>query len=182
MNINEDSVQTADAAELSPAVIKKKTPVFSIIITIVAVILLAANVYQYFTIQTWQKNYSALESEYTPEFLQLNSITVNRFYEMIDNGEDCIIYVGRPRCPACQELAPALHDLIEELKMSDVLYYFNVQPIRPSGSDPDWVAFKERFGNIEGTPSFIHIKGGETIDSLSWPNDPNVIRDWLLAQ
>ena len=181
MNTSNDSLQNAKSPD-SPATGQKKRSLESLIFVLVIILLLIGNAGQFLYIRTLQQNYKTLDAKYSPEYLQLNSITVNRFYQMIDEGEDCLIYISRPSCPSCSEMAPALHDLVEELNMSDDLYYFNVQPIRPTSDDPGWVDFKKQYGNIEGTPSFIHIKDGETIDSLSWPEDIESVRTWLLAQ
>ena len=184
MSDYEDSSHVGDTEEtpLLAGNEKKSGKLAKIIISIILLLLLIGNIGQGIYINTLSKNYDRLDNSYTPEFLHLNTITIERFYKMVDSGDDFLVYIGRPSCPSCRDFAPELLRTLLDLDMLNDVYYMNVQPIRPSGTDPGWVAFKERFGGIEGTPSIIHLRDGETVDALSWPDNGEDARVWLLQQ
>ena len=184
MSDYEDSARVSDTEEkpLTAGNEKKTGKRAKMIILIISVLLLIGNIVQGIYIYTLNGNYDKLDNTYTSEYLNLNSITIERFYKMVDSGDDFLVYIGRPSCPSCRDFAPGFHSALVELDMLNDVYYLNVQPIRPTASDPGWVAFKERFGEIEGTPSIIHLRGGETVDALSWPDSGETARAWLLQQ
>jgi len=182
MMTESNDVQKIDEVETPVAKEQKKSKRVPILLLVLILILLLGNIGQGLYGYQLCKESTRLNELYSSELLYNNAVPLDEFYQWVDEGEDRLIYVGRASCPTCVEFAPTLYGVVSEMEMLDELYYLDVHSIRPSADDPGWLAFKDRFGKIEGTPSLIHIKDGETIDSLSWPEDGESVRTWLLAQ
>jgi len=161
---------------------KQKKSKGKIIVIILLVILLLGNLGQGAYLYKTYKEYDALRYAHFTSYMNENAISVEMFYSLVDSGDDCLVYIHRPACPVCRDLAPGMHDVLMDLDLMQTVYYLDVESIRPSGDDPGWEAFKARFGDIEGTPSFLHLKDGKTVAALSWPGNSEDVRKWLVKE
>ena len=126
---------------------------------------------------------TALNATYSSEYLTLNSVTLARFYQMMETDADFIVCVSRPDCGTCRTYESELLEIYDELGITESVYYLNVAELHRDAEA--WAAFKQRFG-IGGTPSFIHIRAGETVSSTGWTEADGIsmddVRDWLCLQ
>lgn len=168
----------------------KKKKLLGVLCIVVVVLLVAGLILQGVFLfrlraenEQYRADYAKLNKTYSSEYLHLNSVTLERFYRMLETEEDFVVCVSRPDCGTCRTYESDLLDIYERLGMTEEIYYLNVAELH---KDTDaWVAFKARF-EIGGTPSFIHIRNGEPVSSTGWTELSGIsmeeIEAWLLAQ
>ena len=135
---------------------KNKPATIILCILIVLVLVLAVTSFKY------ASDFKNLSRTYSQEYLHMNSILPATFEEKIS----------------------AKDKFVESNDLQDKIYYVNIESIRTSATDPEWVEFKEKYGGISGTPSFLFIEKGNVVSTLQWQeNKPQLtVRDmneWL---
>ena len=78
-------------------------------------------------------------------------------YEMIENDETFILYIGRDTCPYCQQYVPNLMEAAENQNITEI---FHVDTIDPSNSmfvDDE---------NISSTPTTYLVKNGVIVETF----------------
>lgn len=130
-----------------------------------------------------EEAFAELDRRYSSELLTLNSITLTRFYTLLDSGEDAIVCISRPNCGTCRTYEEELLAIYERLDMTEQILFLNVAELHQD--QKAWLAFKARF-EIGGTPSFIHIRDGALISSTGWTErdgiSMEVVETWLQGQ
>lgn len=84
-------------------------------------------------------------------------ISGDELYEMIDNNETFIVYIGRHTCPYCQKIVPALMAAAENNDI-DILYHIDITDQR-----------NQRFAieqGIDAVPLVIFFKDGEPVNGI----------------
>ena len=169
--------------ETAEPVNPQKKGVWKAVLAILLVLLALGNVWQFSRNSRLQQEYTDLDKKYSEEMFMLNSITLNRFYKMMETGESFIVNVSRPNCGTCRGFEPEFLEILARNDMMEDIYYLNVLELR---KDADaWAAFKKTF-QIGGTPSYLAIKDGELLSSAGWTEEDGLdggeIEAWLVAQ
>lgn len=156
----------------------------SALILAVAVILLSAGlIRQQRAYDALEQKYRMLDQTYSTEYLHLNSITLDRFYEKMEAGEDMIVCISRPDCGTCREYEAELLAIYDRLGITEEIYYLNVAELHTD--DTAWAAFKNSF-EIGGTPSFVHVRDGALVSSAGWTEYEGIsmeeMEQWLQEQ
>lgn len=98
-----------------------------------------------------------------PRFIPIYADTI---YDLAENGESFIIFIGRPTCPYCVKMAPVLNDIAIDLDF-EKLYYVD-------SSD----SINDTFLNVEGisaVPTTIFFLNGEIVDFVTgFTEDPGL--------
>ena len=157
---------------------KNKPATIILCILIVLVIVLAVTSYKY------ASDFKNLSRTYSQEYLHMNSILPATFEEKISAKESFMALIGRPACGDCRAISDDVIKFVESNDLQDKIYYVNIESIRTSATDPEWVEFKEKYGEISGTPSFLFVEKGKVVSTLQWQeNKPQLtVRDmneWL---
>ena len=118
-----------------------------IILYIVLVFSLIANAY-FIVGQTYEKD---MTHPTLTMYDKLNSLLEKNFVLRNNDGKKLIVYFGRPGCGDCNKFDQILGEMIDKYKISDRLYYVNVERIHENKSE--WLQFKKKY-NIKGTPTF----------------------------
>ena len=132
------------------------------------------------TIDLFRKS-KDVNNTYTEEYLHLNSLLPATFEKKVNNGEDFYALISRPSCFYCREIKDMVISVVEKHSLQDQLYYVNITSIRKSADDPVWVDFKKTYGDIAGTPTFVHVKNGEVVSYMDWPDDADQFSDSMLV-
>ena len=102
------------------------------------------------------------------------------FYKKMNNGEDSLIYLGRPTCPICVKFLPMLHDILTTKNMR--VAYFNVDNFfKDNSSDKaSYISFFQEL-NISQLPSLIFTNGNMDYKRLSIYTIKTPINAWITA-
>ncbi|MDR1136550.1 MAG: thioredoxin family protein [Clostridiales Family XIII bacterium] len=125
----------------------------------------------------FEKELASLNNTYTEIYRYVNSLTVPRFESMVAEGEDFLISIGRPNCPYCDKMDPSFIKLVQELDMTEDIYYLNVASIH--GIEGVWPPFKEKYGFFY-TPAYMHYADGEIVSAMDGDFTEDDLRAWLL--
>lgn len=91
---------------------------------------------------------------------ELNLISSKEYFNILEESNDKLIYVGRPSCSDCAELQPILE---KELSENDIkAYYYNTEKAKKKSMD-NFNAIKEKI-NIEHVPIIIRYNGDREIE------------------
>ncbi|MDR0570881.1 MAG: thioredoxin family protein [Clostridiales Family XIII bacterium] len=170
-----DAAEAEAAAADNPLPKRKRVPWLPVVSSLLAVTLVAACWLAYGR-NVFAERVEELETTYSPVYLYLNSITVNRFEEMVASGEEFLVEISRPNCPYCREIEPHFVQMIQERGLGEKIYYLNVKRLREDESV--WVPFKEKYG-FWYTPAFMHYKDGKVVDYIDDDVDAEKLEAWL---
>ena len=67
------------------------------------------------------------ESEISPTYNYLDSLTVRSFENKVKGGEQVIVYIGRPDCNDCIIFEPILEHVIDNYDLSPKIKFVNVK-------------------------------------------------------
>ncbi|MBD5545148.1 MAG: thioredoxin family protein [Lachnospiraceae bacterium] len=122
-----------------------------------------------------------LEKSYPAIYDVLNSVTYEKFNELIQENREVYVYIGRPSCGDCQEFEPELIQIIQQYEKNQQIVYFNVHSIRQD--DKEWETFKEKY-NVQYTPTIAKFKQGKLIDKVEWTPEEGIsiedVKSWIL--
>ncbi|MDR0424318.1 MAG: hypothetical protein LBH39_02485 [Clostridiales Family XIII bacterium] len=166
---------TAPATPEAPSGRKGRIALISALI--VALALAVFGGWQYAENTRLEKELEKLDTTYTEAYRYVNSLTVPRFEGMVASGEDFLVSIGRPSCPYCREMDPAFVRLVQELEMTEDIYYLNIARIH--GDQELWPKFKEKYGFFY-TPAYVHYAGGEVVSAMDGDFTEDDLRDWLI--
>jgi predicted bacteriocin transport accessory protein len=88
-------------------------------------------------------------------------ITLDKYFELVNDTKSSIIYIGRPTCGYCQKFTPILKTLTEQYQFS--INYLNTDSLDQSGWDK-FIASDEYFKGSWGTPLILIVGNGKIID------------------
>ena len=115
---------------------------------------------------------------YSENYFHFNALTIESFQDKVALGEDFVVYITRPNCPACQNLKAPFIELTKDKGLKNKIYYLNVVFIRRN--DEKWTKFKEIYG-FEGTPTLARFDGGKNISYIGTSSIEDAER-WLMEQ
>lgn len=100
----------------------------------------------------------------------LNSITIDKYKQMLENKESFNVYIGRPTCSSCTNFEPQLIEMLSE-NVKENIYYMNVAKIRED--ERSWEDFKDYY-SVNSTPTFIAYKDGEIDKTVFWTKEHGI--------
>jgi predicted bacteriocin transport accessory protein len=153
-----------------------KSPI-PVILAIALLLALGAGIWLFVDRQRLSAQIETLETTYSEGYLHLNSVTIPRFEEMVASGDEFLISISRPNCPFCRAIDPDFVNLVEELNMTEEIYYVNVASIHDDSSI--WLPFKEKYGFFY-TPAFMHYQDGKIVSYIDDEIDAAKLREWLI--
>ena len=109
------------------------------------------------------------ESEISPTYNYLDSLTVRSFENKVKSGEQVIVYIGRPDCNDCIIFEPILEYVIDNYDLSKKIKFVNVKKFR-SENEERWIEFKEKY-SFSQTPAFLMFDNGEYVSGIEWGKD-----------
>lgn len=157
--------------------------VLAVVLGVVLVLSLVANVVLLVGFLRVKASYDDLDKTYSPTLLYYNSITVERFKEMVESGEDFIVNIGRANCLSCRMIEDDFIALTNRLGVTEDVYYLNVVILRRD--QEAWDAFKQSYG-LDGTPTFARYAQGAQLSRCGWAPEDNItieeVEAWLRQQ
>ena len=123
-------------------------------------------------------------TQYSPAYFHFNSLTVDSFKEKVASGEDMVVLISRPNCSSCARLEPSFIEYAEAKGIADQIYLLNVVQLRKD--EHEWELFKQNYGELSGTPSYVRYSEGELVSKVIWPEEGELtlkeIDMWIMAQ
>lgn len=101
----------------------------------------------------------------------ITDLTYDEVITKMQDGNDFVLYVGRPDCKDCNMFYPLLDEYVSESAKG--LYYFNIKLIRDQSDSKDnsendkYKKFVETF-NLQWVPSIYHIRSGEILSKFEY--------------
>ena len=151
----------------------RKTSATNVLIIILLIILTASvgmNLFQVVQMGKTRKEMTEqvtfYEENYSPMYEYFTGLSIEDFEEKVASGQRVVVYFGRPDCGDCLAFEPTFTTLIDELALSNELFYVNVKWKRESSTDA-WNVFKEKY-RFTQTPAFAVYEGGVQVDMIEW--------------
>ncbi|NLY62690.1 MAG: thioredoxin family protein [Erysipelothrix sp.] len=89
-------------------------------------------------------------------------ITPTQAIEILETGENIILYLGSRECSACQALAPTFEEVANEYP--NKLYYIEILDAQANHTEDYAKLLEEYTGKLSSTPTIFAINNKEVVD------------------
>ena len=165
---------------------KKKSNLLPIITALLALAVVAGAILGFMLYSRYKDVSAQLAAKniYGEEFFYYDSITVNTFKKMVSDGEDFVVFIGRPNCGDCRNMEEPVKEIVERLGIREDVYYLNVAMLHKNTEA--WVEFKAAYGDLPGTPTYARYANGGIDSFVGWTEAEGIsgerVEAWLLEQ
>lgn len=165
---------------------KKKFPLMQVITIVLALAVVVGGILGIMLYSRYRDVQAQLKEKnvYGEEFFYYDSITVDTFKRMVADGEEFVVFIGRPNCGDCSRMEEPVREIVERLKIRESVYYLNVAMLHKNTEA--WVEFKAAYGDLPGTPTYARYANGEIDSFVGWTEEEGIsgerVEEWLLEQ
>lgn len=157
--------------------------IFYIFIVIFISVNIVCNIYMFQIKGHLEQKVEKLNSEVSPTYDYLNSLTIRNFQSSIEKEETLIVYIGRPDCSDCNFFEPVFREIVNKYMLFDKIYYLNVKKYRENNNEDTWNEFKQKYGFTQ-TPAIIYYVNGKVYSMIEWDTTEGLTEErfsrWLL--
>lgn len=168
----DEEIQKIKKGQQEELIVKKKMIIIVVVIVALIAALLLLNNYKnnkkldsgnpYDKNELYQESIDLIGDE-----LYDNIITPDDLEKKLEKEEDVTVYFFSPTCSYCIQTTPVVVPMTEDLGIDMVK--MNLLEYQDE---------KERY-DIEGTPTIVHFKNGEAVDSIVGYNDEEVFEEFF---